>query len=782
MKRTLLCSLTVAIAALVAWLAWPAGGSVPGPVAPGPDLTLPPPRAEAALGETAVAASSSALDPSAARVELPGAATSSPAPAAPAALTVAVATRDGVPAADVAVVVTAATATDPWADRRTARTDAAGEATFALPAGAYECRTSAGGAVGCDLAAGERRRLTLLLPPAGTLCGRIVDVRGAPVADAEVVLLQQDDVRIGEVAGRTDRDGAFSIGHVAGPRYVAARHAAFAPAAPVFAHVPEAGEVRVRLVLHEARGHLEGRVVAALDGRPVEGALLLFGTDREQPFAGGSSQAFPPLPALVRSDAEGRFRTPPLAPGPIAVRVQGSGFGTFSGPTEVVAGRTGDLLVRLEPGAVVRGVVRDANGAPAAGVLVHAGPRRGFGSRSTHTLGDGSFRLADLPAGAVPLGAVAGDGSKASTELQLAPGAEVVWLATLATAHGSVLAGRILDDLERPLAGWIVTATDLATSAMVADAADARGEFELDGVRPLARLRVTARPAGAPGSGFPAVVRDDVVHDGTRLELRAGDPRRTTGAIAGAVRGPDAMPRSATVEIWHDGLRVFARYPVGSDGELRVAGVPAGALQITVVHPDHPRRRLDPCTLAAGTELHLGEIRLEEGAHVFGTLLGPDGLPPADATIRMLQGGRDLGKAVYAAGTFRSPPLPAGLYTMLVQGDRVAPGRFDVELAAGESRPIEVRLETGYLRRIRVVAPANAATGGWTSLHLRRGDEGIWSAGQPLGAQADFDAWLSPGEYEVVAVAGNGYRARGRLHCSANGLGADPPLVLTLAR
>ncbi|HEX7507641.1 MAG TPA: carboxypeptidase regulatory-like domain-containing protein, partial [Polyangia bacterium] len=109
-------------------------------------------------------------------------------------------------------------------------------------------------------------------------------------------------------------------------------------------------------------GLVAGRVISAA-GTPVEGAVVGV-TGREH--------------SRVLTDSDGTFQSVPLAPGPIELVVVANGFETATVKTEVMAGQTANIVLRLTPKAPAAravGRISDDNGKGVVASLKLAGPQ-----------------------------------------------------------------------------------------------------------------------------------------------------------------------------------------------------------------------------------------------------------------------------------------------------------------------------------------------------------------------------------------------------------------------
>lgn len=344
-----------------------------------------------------------------------------------------------------------------------------------------------------------------------------------------------------------------------------------------------AGEIVVELARLAAIG---GRVVAASDGRSVEGAVV---------HATGRRNLDPVVRAT--SEAEGAFRLDGAVPGDAFVFVHGGGWTSIGlgsarddGPNAffVRAGARDALVLRVEPSARATGRVLDAEGAPVPGAKVSTWSRAFGHTRDAAPFPEavcdaaGRFELTDLIAGAQYQVRVSADG----------------W----AEAYAEHVAGTPGDLELRLLDSWFVD------------------------------VRVVAEEDGHPIEG--AKVRGEVREF---FEVRRFGDAATTDADGRARVGPgprgefglrvDAPDRLRREEPWWVGAverdgRAFAevRVPKG----LAIAGrveIPEGA----------PRNRIHINATEVATDMGIAEFwtdtpefrveRLAPGPHVVGATL-----------------------------------------------------------------------------------------------------------------------------------------------------------------
>lgn len=260
------------------------------------------------------------------------------------------------------------------------------------------------------------------------------------------------------------------------------------------------GSEPVLLVL-ESLGGLEGRVVRADDGEPVEsfaaratlaGSGAMFGIGAER-----RDKAFD-------AAVDGRFALVGLEPGTWEVEILAQGFATSARLEIDVPRATGtDVPVfELQPAAAVKGVVVDPLGTPVAGasVSVHLELARRIeamqtgGAPEVFTDVDGIFEFTDLAPGNLNLVAdLDGFAASAKVPVELISGA-VTQDVVISLRRGGTLTGQVFGDDGLPSKGRMVSIQDMPDYARQRIATtDDDGAFEFASLEP-GKWQVAAMP------------------------------------------------------------------------------------------------------------------------------------------------------------------------------------------------------------------------------------------------------------------------------------------------
>lgn len=681
-------------------------------------------------------------------------------------------------------------ANQPFPDQRE-RTGTDGVARFHVPGGhAQVARITAGIGLAATAELDKDRiaRVTLRIAPRVWVQGQVVDATGTGVAGAEIVWLPWSDPTSQPprpwLAGRSNAEGRFTIGLPVGGR-IGAQHAALSPS-PLYIVQAEREANRpaptrhVRLTLLGPQGHATG-IVYDPTGQPVAGAeiecLSLVAAPRDAILAAP--------PQRARSAASGSFAIPSLMPGRVQITVRAIGQGSVRAVFEVLPGTTALLDLRL-PGAVtVTGRARTDADLPLAGARIWSGEANAFGSVATVSRDDGTFALENLPAGVVELSARhrGEDGvlRTATATLDLQPAQKNVWDAVLTAEQATLrLLGDVVTEQRVPLAGATVVVQGRGPRR--SGRTDDQGRFAIP-VTDASPCDLAVYPLG-PGEGvFAAFVRRGVEPGGEPCHVVL--PAPATALVRGRVVTASGEGVAATLHLWHHENHQGVRATTGSDGSFEVARIPPGKLNVFIdAAGQSSATRLGlPITT---TVLDLGQIELAAAGSLHGTVVGPDGRPPATVELSVEVNGERV-IAEYNGGTYAFAALPPGEHTVSVQGEGVAAAQFTARVVAGGDQVQNIELHGGIPRRFTITVPPEAS--GWISLALRvPGAEQSWIGGAPVPAAAfaagasgtiEFVVYMAAGDYQALAWGKDQFEARANVHFGENEL---QPVEMTLAR
>jgi protocatechuate 3,4-dioxygenase beta subunit len=436
-------------------------------------------------------------------------------------------------------------------------TDASGHYTMNfVPAGEVDVLAIAPGHVPAQgprvivPAGGTQVAADFELPRGPMVGGRVIDSAGTPLAGV-VVRWNMVDLRnfnfdfsfapllAQAVKGfefpKTDAEGKFSAGAFPGEKPFRIEFSRIGYEGTHVDWDPEQDqELTVTL---RSGGAVEGVVMDSLKHIPVA-SFRVAGADRIDSEAGAPGRRNPYAGGQEVEDAHGKFRIESVAAGRRSLAFDAAGYlpKTVDG-LEVVEGQTlRGVIVELSPGGVVKGTVKNKEGAPVAGAQVFAnagrdftpvdparnrnrGPFAGesgagtekigrpedmpaglsgmlaqlgmFGDRAVLTRADGSFELNGLAAGDVTLFASHRDYVLARSETIRLDADVTPPEVSLTMSRGSGLFGTATDRFGRAVKGAIVLALSPANLAGGTNSAgggiyqgntDAEGHYSIDHV------------------------------------------------------------------------------------------------------------------------------------------------------------------------------------------------------------------------------------------------------------------------------------------------------------
>ncbi len=659
------------------------------------------------------------------------------------------------------------------------RTDAAGGFRLAgLPAGRYRLTVTAEGYPSPEpvAIAAPASGVAIALVRGGVLTGSVVEggtgIVGARVRVSRRVRDGADGwtppFRVVAEKRTVAADGTFRFeGLPEGPfrveawtedgRYGVRDQAAAAADAPLVVEV-------------EAGWTVEGRVVRAADGTPVEAATIAVRGAADRP---------PPVGAT--SGADGSFRLSGVAAGLVDVLVTAEGLSPRMvrgvEVREASDNRVGD--VALTAGATVRGTVTDEAGQPQAGVVVALRSRDLHLALSAPTDSDGRFEFFRVAPGAW-LAAVTDVAGGLRQERLFSVPAEGEVDVALGTGGGCRLEGRVLSGGEC-VPGARITALSLSGDfreerVVVEAVADEDGQYVLAGL-PAGEVLLEVEVPGAGTGGVHLRVR---VSPGPvcREDLVLPD-----SGIAGRVEGQDdgeGVP-GAEVALFPD-AGAAADLPLaraggatasvrsGPDGRFRFAHVPPGAWRLLAFREGFGQAGAAGVRVAPGGDTPV-RIVLPRAGVLTVRVLDDRGRPAPGGRVAVLDasGAPATSPPVLlcdADGECRIGSLCAGVYTVRAEGDGL--GRIErggVEVFPGGRAEVEVRLAGEGRLVVAVAGPGGRPLAGarvsvrdfWgraVAFPPAAGDpRSPWRVPDETGEDGTLTlSGLAPGLYEVTAA------------------------------
>lgn len=629
---------------------------------------------------------------------------------------------------------------------RRAVTDSSGHARFdGLPPGklfAWTDQNHAG--VRAEVQAGLTTECSLRVEQGMNLTGVVIDADAVPVAGALIEVGSPGiSLRDVEPVAVTATDGSFVVRSCIPTCVVGARAPGHAASRLYFVRGERGATERVRIELLHPGGSVAG-VVLGPDGRPVQDAVVRVGEGRTDAIE-SSLRGAEPLPAQVRTAADGRFLAVGVPPGTQPLMVRAAGLAPWRGTCEVMAGATAAAQVCLTHGVTCLGVVRTEAGQPAGGVSVSSGSIGDFLQYFARTGDDGRFELAGLPSGDSVVSASERRLGKASTRVHGEAGATV--RCELVLSNGLALRGQVLDEAGKPIANVDLICEAEGGGARWGHAAliDEEGRFLISEC-PIGRLLVLRLSA----SGFVTLERTGVDPSAGELDLRLQRDTSARVRVSGRIVGPDGqVPDKVTVQVVRYRPQQFVSAQVREgDGSFAVE-VQAGEWLVEVLSSAHPHVWFGPKALQAGERWDLGTIELVRGGRLV-----VRGENAAQLEYWILDANE---RYIDSVDTRVEPPsselLRPGEYLLLACGAAVRSQALPFAVKADQPTELQLRTAPGVRQVIEFVRPVGAAElPGRVAFELRRdGRLMAWNTARrraegPLAGEV----WLAPGSYSLA--------------------------------
>ena len=601
-----------------------------------------------------------------------------------------------------------------------------------------------------DLKAGEVREGIELEMAAGVeVSGHLVDGDGKPVPH-QSLMLRSVGGNNNWLNGQTDEDGAFVFrgvkrgkvqltiwGGSGGARPIGESFEAPAsglrityerdPVVTIFGRVlgPDGDPIPLAQVRIRSASSGPGRRGEMMPGR--QGVDVLNGAFRQ------TVSGKPPFEVAVRSprDADGK---------PLNLLETGA---KVTDPSK-------EVVIRMERGLEVRGVVVDAKGQGISGAPVRVG------ERTVRTGENGAFQILGLRPGKQYLfvGPVPGYASPPYQQVEAGDHS-----LRIALQPGLQIKGKVFDANGKPVAQGHVSASWKAAGSAKGGNASAQvqpgGSFTIDGVPAgvLVTLNVQVWNSGGGASFAPTQV-DGVRPGADDIVVRLGSGL----SIEGVVLMPDGKPATGCFVGANpsDGTNVHTGWTqIDEHGAWKISGLKPQKYDVKVMRQDGgPAPKPTPVEApAAGVR-----ITLPRAAALSGRVAGLSAAEVAQWRVRIWdeQGQSASSTALKADGTWRFPSLNGDVrYHIGVskRGDErfaktgpVDPGRDDIVLRMQQGRSISGVLD-------RSLAPegnvwVSAESGGWKARAEYQENGGFVIRGLP------------PGAYDVSARSADGAKAR----------------------
>lgn len=610
-----------------------------------------------------------------------------------------------------------------------------------------------------EVLAGGQVATTLQMRTGGTVRGVVLDPHGQPVPHANVVAARWSagEHRQWNLA-QCDPAGRFEVGGIDGTMLLGARQPGFAPSPLRFVMLPPVASQEVRIQLGGEAAALSGVVIDAA-GQPVGDALVAIGAASVACRLNLPDDApgVAAMPAIARTDAQGRFAVADLVPAVgTAVTVRSPAGLGWVGNTDLVAGGRHHLAIRLVAEANLVGTVTAGDGSAVAGAALKVQHRaRPFLTWSCTTQKDGSYRCEALPGVEVDIEVDGGELGRGTVTAELRAAAETRVDVQLPRLRR--LSGRVVDGDGRAVAEGVIevvsdqrarrTRTDGEGRFCIEGFAGAKLWLRATAPAPRESLTVTRAFAGNELDSDLLVTLDNSQHASARLQACAVDER-------------GAPLASATVFVRAPGGLAWLSHRASAEGKFELGPFPPGQVMLRFQAPGRCTVVMNR-TVAAAASLDLGEIRLLPTAKLEVALLRADGQPVRNADVRVLDSAGEFQTLVgWHSGAACTTDLGPGTWVVTVAVPGCALASQRVEIQSTQARRIEFALQAGIACRLQLPElPAGCVD---RSIHLQGPNavrQVLWWNDTHMRPQT-AELCLPPGDYVLSRGDGAGREFR----------------------
>lgn len=520
------------------------------------------------------------------------------------------------------------------------------------------------------------------LAPAMSISGRTVDKNKKPVANAHVLLMNDDGDGFrgrGSLSMRSHADGTFVFANLPPGEYEVARLGddIFERTDPRGVEVKlDKQDVSDVMLVVEQQGSISGRVTRT--GKPVEGASVQARpAARRESFRSSSA----------RSDADGNFQIDGVAAGEYELYAESKRLGAFTeGPKATV--REGEAVkgieVELDLAGSIAGTVVDQTGAPVAGVHVRFNyDDKDFGEATTAD--DGSFKAGALSGGGdykyevrqsndSPIAFRPAAGTKFTPVAVKDGNAEITGVVIKIQYERLAISGRVVTPDGAPVPDVAVTAERRGARGWLppTTTTDEAGNFHIKDLT-TGKYSITAQSA----KGSRTI---EGVAAGTKnVELKLPMLGEISGTLEGFTRTPSVTAYVLSEEMFR--MQQYRAVVTGTSFTFK--NLPVGKYTMRATSPDgfaQAEANVEAKKTTTVTMQNPGVGKVE------GTVIDESRQPIGDLWCRSSEGGN---ARTDKSGAFRMPRVVAGASEIRCFGE-AAEGRAPVSVEIGKTTRVEV--------------------------------------------------------------------------------------------
>ncbi len=550
------------------------------------------------------------------------------------------------------------------------------------------------------------------LEPTGLVAGRVVNSAGDGIPGARVMAkkgAQSGGVEQTLATDVTDREGAFSLSGIeAGENnWIRVKKSEYLDGSSEAFSIEPKQSVDLAPIVLELGGSLQGTVLGP-DGKGMSDCLVLVTHEGETEVQQSGNPS-------STTGGRGEFLIQGLPSGAVDLVVKATHYLEKRVPqVEVIEGSVHkDIVIQLEQGNAVSGVVVDGRGQPVVGAEVTAKDyAQGVKELRAVTGGDGRFTVEGIQANDVVELDVAHDSFSTYTSEKIKVGSAD--LKIVLKEHGS-LRGTVITSEGKVVESFSVQAQNPATKdprkqpkSQTFTPPD--GSFEYKGV-PGGVYTVYVR---APQYSA-ATLADVKVEEGESVDLG-----QIILEVGGKVNGKvvDAVTKrpleGARVQITQGSSRFLRTDPsnttggplpnpvqvTGADGGFAFVGLKGGALTLRVSLDGYVSRKVDDVNPDVADKSQGLVIEIDQGGEINGTVFDAEGKPKAGMPVYLMSEDASANQTQQSdrEGKFRFVGVTSGRFTVKAHKFGTVTGGAEqaentVELSPGSVQTVDLQLE-----------------------------------------------------------------------------------------
>ncbi|MED4278752.1 carboxypeptidase regulatory-like domain-containing protein, partial [Priestia megaterium] len=524
-----------------------------------------------------------------------------------------------------------------------------------------------------------------LFPNPATVSGTVTTPEGAPISNATIQVLDQNETVLG--TGITDQNGNYAISNLPeGTLTIIASSSGFAT--QLTAATVTAGQVlsNVNIQLNPLSGNLSGKIINGVTGEPIIGAIAIVRT------ASGTNIVI----ATDTTDTEGNYFIEGLSPGTYSVIGSSTGFGTVTVGAIVQANETVNAnLILLPLTGTITGNVTDLAGNAITGSNIQIQVFNVGGSLLKTLLANanGTFNAIDLIPGTYLIQVTVPNFATAIVSANVIAEATTNITVPL-TPNPATVTGQVINAVTgAPLSGVIVTVTDINSLVLGNAVSDINGQFSIRNLPP--NTAVITATATKPGLGSAS----------TSVQLGPGSINNVTLALAPEVGSLTGFIRNvqtsevvvgATVQVFDFTRGLIATITTNKNGQYLLGNISPGTYRV-IVSSQNFGTVVQETVVGINEETTLNFDLTPNPGTIQGTVTNQrSGQPLGGVSIVVRQfspaGPVVANSATDGNGLFTIPNLAPGIYTVIATVPSFGISAASVEVVTNSSSTVQLAL------------------------------------------------------------------------------------------